>query len=207
MHDFSHCHDSFCNFSSRLWEYGVFEGGFSLFLYFLWLYSFQGFLSFPSKCLKALLSASNNLNLCLPWKPFPVVSQRLLRLWHYLPTWFSCQHFLFPELLTHKECPGVLRPGHKLCLLLCSSPRPCCHWQPTQKVAVSTDSPFHILFCFSPDVYRFSNPKWAIASLEAISTPAGKPWDSNGKLWKEVKYSPKVCSRKWQLSKLQQSCH
>lgn len=38
-----------------------FEGVFPLFLHCLQLWSFRGFLSFPSQCLRALLSASNNL--------------------------------------------------------------------------------------------------------------------------------------------------
>lgn len=126
MHDFSLRHDSSCKFSSRLWEYRVLEGVFSLFLHFLGLYNFQGFLSFSSKCVKALLSVSNNLTqaLLFTWKRFPVVSQRLLGLWHYLPTWISCQHCLFPGPLIHKGCPGILRPGHKLCLLHCSTSGP-----------------------------------------------------------------------------------
>lgn len=124
MHDFSLCHDSFRNFSSRLWEYHVFEGVFSLFLHFLGLYGFQGILSLPSKCLKALLSASKNLTQGPLFTLKAIFSRRRLGLWHYLPIWMSCQHFLFPGPLTHKECPGVLRPGHKLCRLPCSTSGP-----------------------------------------------------------------------------------
>lgn len=52
------------------------------------------------------------------------MSRRFQGLWHYLLTGINCRHFLFLRPLTLKGCPGVLSPGHQLCLLLCSSSGP-----------------------------------------------------------------------------------